>query len=175
MTLCTTRPLLFSACIIPYFTNLVNAKSKRKRLIPLETGAFIWLRRQDLNLRPSGYGPDELPSALLRDILVSVTRVELVRYCYQRVLSPLRLPISPHRHLSFFLMMVLIYHISFMVSTFFALCSDKRQQSLTAYVPMPKGMGLTPHLINKQQKRRHPERGAASLLRLTHDSYFMVN
>ena len=44
-----------------------------------------------------------------------------------------------------------------MVSTFFALCSDKRQQSLTAYVPMPKGMGLTPHLITKQKKGGIPK------------------
>ena len=56
-----------------------------------------------MNLRPSGYEPDELPTAPLRDIninMVPKTGIEPVReYKSRRILSPVRLPVPPLRHL----------------------------------------------------------------------------
>ena len=79
-----------------------------KTLKSMTSGLIFWLRGKDLNQRPPGYEPDELPAALPRDIKLpnfsnKVGAGDRGRTGTSRkahgILSPGRLPIPPLRQI----------------------------------------------------------------------------
>ena len=60
--------------------SFLEIKTKNTENLMFSVFFNVWLRRQDSNLRPLGYEPNELPTAPPRDInMVPKTGIEPVR------------------------------------------------------------------------------------------------
>ena len=119
--------------ILPILNNMDHLyKIKKNKLKPHKLSLLfkIWLRRPDLNQRPSGYEPDELPSCSTpryKINMVPETGLEPVRVLPPRILSPVRLPISPLRQsIDYY---YIITYIIIIVNTFFIKKSNHNKKS----------------------------------------------